>query len=268
LLTAVFKNIHVNNWIELLQHVEPITFTPIFERVANKKDVYTINHVLEILKSLSLLSSPSLDSFFQNHINNIPSYLATIQLSKLKDVAGDENVTRKDTIKSILKKVIELSHYKEKDTDWIKDTVEVITNSLSRNYVNSVLVVIVSNEKGVLAKKILQICISNLVDRTAVKPTPPSDWKRSMPDTKNDIEIWNILKPFLESADTQFFEYKKGQSYRSQMESAIARVTIDLKMETIKKSSPHVLKITKTQAAYKRALKNWEEDVAILQNLR
>lgn len=96
---------------------------------------------------------------------------------------------------------------------------------------------------------------------------PPIDWKRDVPDTKNDIEIWHILKPFLESADTQVFEYRKAQLYRSQMESAIARVTIDLKMETIKKSSPHVLKITKTQAAYERALKNWQEDMAILEKI-
>ena len=52
------------------------------------------------------------------------------------------------------------------------------------------------------------------------------------------------------------------------MESAIARVTSDFKMETIKKSAPHVLKITKTQAAYEPVLKNWTEDVAILQILR
>ena len=197
--------------------------------------------------------------------------MASIKLSKLKDenrYVEDENATRKDTIKAILKKVIELSHYKEKDANWIKNTVEVITKSLSRSYVNSVLVVIVSNENGVLAKEIRQICISNLTDRTAVKPTPPADWKRDMPDTKSDVEIWNILKPFVESADTQVFEYRKAQSYRSQMESAIARVTMDFKMETIRKSSPHVLKITKTQATYERALKNWKEDVAILQTLR
>jgi hypothetical protein len=302
LLAAVFKNIQVNNWIELLQHFAPQIFTRIFERAASKNDIYTINHVLEILKSLSTAPKPPkgaltadlstalskgegengfkpplgvwgpfLDKFFQHHVNHIPAWLATIQLSKLRDedryAAGDESPARKDIIKAILKKVVELSRYKEKDADWIKDTVKVVTKSLPRNYVNNVLVAIVSNEKGLLAKEIRQICISDLTDRTAVKPTPPADWKRDMPDTKSDLEIWNILKPFIESADTQVFEYKKAQAYRSQMESAIARVTIDLKMETIKKSSPQVLKITKTQAAYQRALKNWEDDVAILQTL-
>lgn len=270
LLTTVFKNIHVTNWTALLQRFEPKIFTPIFERVANRNDVYCINHVLEILKSLCSGPASSLDTFLQRHIHHIPTYLENIRLSKLKDenrYVEDKNATRKNTIIAILKKVIELSQNKEKDTDWINRTVEIITKSLPRNYVNNVLIIILQNKKGILAKKIEHICVMNLTKRTAVKPAPPSNWKRNLPNTKSDVEVWHILKPFLESADTQVFEYRKAQSYRSQMESAIARVTIDLKMETIKKSSPHVLKITKTQAAYELSLKNWQEDVAILEIL-
>ncbi len=271
LLSAVFKNIHVNNWIELLQYFDCNIFTCIFERVACKSDIGSVNHILEILKALSFVFPQSVEDFFQYHVNYIPTYLDTIELSKLKEeykYAEDDNVARKGTVTAILKKVIDLSHYKEKDANWMKNTVGVIAKSLSRNYVNSVLAVIVSNEKGVLAEAIRQICISNLTDRTAVKPTPEPDWRRDMPDTKNDREIWSILKSFIESADTQVFEYRKAQSYRSEMESAISRVTIDFKIETIKKSSPHVLRITKTQAAYERALKHWKEDMTILQTLR
>jgi hypothetical protein len=272
LLIAVFKDIQITNWIELLQHFDPIIFTRIFESVTRKGDANTTNHVLEILKSLGSLSKASTGEFFRNHIDHIPLYLGSIQLSKLQGenryALEGEKATRKDLIKTILKKVIELSYYKEKDTEWIKKTLDVISKSLSRDYVNTVLVTIISNQKGLLANGIRQICISYLADRTAVKPTPPPDWKREMPDTKQDLEIWSILKPFIESPDTQVFEYKKAQAYRSQMESAIARVTIDLKMETIKKSSPQVLKLTKTQAALERSLKNWKEDVAILETLQ
>lgn len=270
LLTAVFKNIHVNNWIELLQHFEPKIFTPTFERVANSDNVYSLNHVLLILQSLPFGSSLSLDAFFQHHVQYIPTYLENIQLSKLKDenrYGEGENTPRKKMITAVLEKVIELSEYKGKDAEWINRTVEIITKSLTRNYVNKVLIHVVFNKTGTLAKKIQQICVSNLKDRTSVKPMPPSDWKREVPDTKNDFGIWNILKPFLESPDVQVFEYKKAQSYRSQMESAIARVKVDLKMETIAKGTPHVLKITKTQAAYERLLKNWREDMAILETL-
>ena len=52
------------------------------------------------------------------------------------------------------------------------------------------------------------------------------------------------------------------------MEYAIKSVTIDLKMETIRKGSPHTLRLTKTQAAYERSLKKWEVDVELLKRLR
>jgi hypothetical protein len=35
-------------------------------------------------------------------------------------------------------------------------------------------------------------------------------------------------------------------------------------METIKKGSPHVLKLTKNQAAYEKDLAKWHVDVALL----
>ncbi|MCF8251474.1 MAG: hypothetical protein K9J37_16290, partial [Saprospiraceae bacterium] len=48
------------------------------------------------------------------------------------------------------------------------------------------------------------------------------------------------------------------------MAAAIGRETIDLSMETVRKGSPHTLKLTKTQAAYLLALKHWEEDMVLL----
>lgn len=272
MLAVVFKNIQAQNWIELLQQYDPKIFTPIYERVANRDDVYSINHILEILRLLCSIHSPSLELevFCQHHIQHIPNYLAHTQLFKIQETDSnvfDRKISRKETIISILEKVIELSYYKETDQIWINSTLEIITKSLSRTYVNKVLAVIIQNKKGLLAKKIKQICVINLNERTAVKPTPPVNWKREVPDTKNDKEIWMILTPFLESTDTLVFEYKKGESYRNQMQTAIVNVTIDLKMETIKKGSPHILKITKTQGAYDLALKNWREDLEILETL-
>jgi hypothetical protein len=58
--------------------------------------------------------------------------------------------------------------------------------------------------------------------------------------------------------------YAKVQSDRSAMESAIRNVTIDLDMETIRKGSPHTLKLTKNQANYNREMVLWNKDVALL----
>ncbi len=87
------------------------------------------------------------------------------------------------------------------------------------------------------------------------------------PKSKHNKEIWEILHPFLSSPTQQVFEYRKSEQYRSEMERAIRYQEMDLKMETIKKGTPHTLKITKTQAAYERALKEWKEDVALLKRL-
>jgi hypothetical protein len=47
------------------------------------------------------------------------------------------------------------------------------------------------------------------------------------------------------------------------MEAAIKRVTINLKIETIRKGSPHTLRITKTQAAYEK-FAEWKKDAELL----
>ena len=52
------------------------------------------------------------------------------------------------------------------------------------------------------------------------------------------------------------------------MEHIISSVTIDLKMETIRKGSPHTLRLTKTKAAYFRAMKKWHEDVSLLDKVK
>lgn len=54
---------------------------------------------------------------------------------------------------------------------------------------------------------------------------------------------------------------------RERMEQAIRGETIDLSMETIRKGSPHTLRLTKTQAAFRLSMKEWEEDVNLLKTI-
>jgi hypothetical protein len=51
------------------------------------------------------------------------------------------------------------------------------------------------------------------------------------------------------------------------MESEVRSVTIDLRLETIKKGSPHTLRLTKTQDAYERELAKWKIDVGLLEKV-
>ncbi len=270
LLNCIFKNIAVKNWVELVQQYEPKLITLIVEKVANRGEINCINHILEILENLDNNSSPTLDDFAKHHLNLIPKTLEQIQLSNLNEThnyLAAEKKSRKETICAILEKVVKLSQNKENDKEWITRTLGITTVALTRNYVNDVLLVVSMRQNNLLAKEIKNICVQDLIERTKTKPSPPVDWKRKVPDTKDYKEVWKILSPFLESADVQVFDYKKGQAYRSEMKSAIANVSIDLSTETIAKGSPHILRLTKTQASYERALKNWQKDVAILESL-
>ena len=56
-----------------------------------------------------------------------------------------------------------------------------------------------------------------------------------MPLETHHKREWEILKLFLESPSQEIFEYRKPQKDRTDLENAIRCVTIDLKMQTIKK---------------------------------
>jgi hypothetical protein len=75
------------------------------------------------------------------------------------------------------------------------------------------------------------------------------------------------LKEFLESPYQQVFDYRVNQQERNEMEHAINSVVVDLQTETIRKGSPHTLRITKTQASYHRQMKDWNEDVKLLEKI-
>ena len=268
LLTTVFRWISPANWDALAQQFEFQLFTSIFDRVGKKNDVYEVNHLLGVIICLNPSYSTAFVEFILQQIDRVPIYLNRIELSKLEDRYTDGD-TRKETIISILEKIILLSSYKKQDSDWMDAMLKIITKSQPRDYVNNVLAPVSMKQKGILSDKIKQVCVSNLNERILIKPTPPPTWERSIPkaNSKQEAEVWNILGPFLESADIQVFEYKKAQAYRSEMEGVIRRAIIDLEVETISKGSPHILRLTKTQAAYKQALKKWKKDVAILEML-
>jgi hypothetical protein len=115
-----------------------------------------------------------------------------------------------------------------------------------------------------LAGDLRRACREDLQIRTAVKPTPPPDWKRKTPSDWMYKQEWDILRPFLSSPTQQVFDYRAAESSRKQMEYAIRSATIDLQTDTITSGRPYTLRLTKTQAAYERALREWGEDVGLL----
>jgi hypothetical protein len=88
-----------------------------------------------------------------------------------------------------------------------------------------------------------------------------------VPDAPRYAGQWKLLAEFLQSPVLQVYDYRKNQQERDLLENAIRHVDIDLATETIKKGSPHTLRLTKTQATYQRQLKQWNEDAALLKKV-
>ncbi len=275
-LPAVFKHIAVEAWLPLIQAYDPAVFNSIYQKAADTNDVYLIRHLTEVLTALDELSSPEVKAFVADQAGQLPDYLRKAELHKLEAVsyfspAVEYGQKRQEAATAIVENILALSPHKEGDPNWIEAMLERITQPLPRAYANRVLAPILLSGKyssRPLAQKLSDICIRDLQARTKVKPTPPPDWKRPTPQSKHHQHLFDILHPFLSSPTQRVFDYVRNQSERSEMERAINSVDIDLKMETIQKGRPYTLRLTKTQAAYERKLKEWGEDVALLEQLR
>ncbi|MCB0598749.1 MAG: 2OG-Fe(II) oxygenase [Lewinellaceae bacterium] len=277
LLPAVFENISVESWVELIQAYAPAAFHPVFQKAADTDDVSAIRHLLDVLRALDERGSPGLPPFVLHQARQLPKYLRKAKLQELEtgDFAyrylfKDQKEKRISAAAAVVENILALSPHLEQDAGWIKSIMERIAVPLPRAYANEVLAPILLSGKyksSVLGRALYDVCLKDLNDRTAVKPSPPPDWKREVPKTEHYKNLWEILRPFLSSPTRQVYDYRQNESYRSEMERAIKSVEVDLKMETIKSGRPYTLRLTKTQAAYERKLREWEEDVALLGRL-
>jgi 2OG-Fe(II) oxygenase superfamily len=259
LLAFHFKNISVNQWISLFGTYKIEHFEKVFENVISQQKVSLVKHLTDILLALRDADARKFISFIDKYIEQIPEILKYLKLSDEK---------KHDNVSVMVSNVIKLSIDKNEDESWIRDTKIAFTRVLNRKYVNETLVGTIFRDKLTnwhLAKELLLRCGEDLSNRVDNKPQPPENWTRAIPDGgKYYQKEWNILAEFLASPTQQVFMYAKVQSDRSAMESAIRNVTIDLDMETIRKGSPHTLKLTKNQANYDREMVLWNKDVALL----
>jgi hypothetical protein len=236
----------------------PGTFTKtIDELVTHQLERPVFEHYLSLLNLL--VHHPELNKWAISQVKTIPTLLS---LLIEKENAG-KSVVKKETWKTLL----ELEKAFPQSTSWVTEMTNLITTYKQRNYINDVLVaeIIISKQKTPLALSVMKVCEADLQHRVDNKPLYPENWTRTLPDTKCDAKQWAILASFLQSPTEMVFDFRKNQSERSRLERAIQDVRIDLKTETIRKGSPHTLRITKTVADYQRQLRQWEDDVVLLE---
>ena len=260
LLVQTFSGIDAAHWLALFHAFDASIFKGIFKQAGKSNTVKTLNHFTNIL--LQMIDFDKFEPFLSNQVELLPTYLKDSELTDKES---------KEAVKSIFANILSLSPAKNEDETWLKETTDGFVKTLSRGFVNDVLVdTLLSSSRYRhlnLAKQVAQVCKQHLIERTLVKPQPPADWSREVPKENYRKAYWDILTPFLQSPTQQVFDFARPQAARSEMEYAINHVTIDLKMETIKKGSPHTLRLTKTQAAYDKQLAKWQIDMGLLRKI-
>jgi hypothetical protein len=271
-LDKTFRHIDAPAWTELLRHYRPALFEGLFQKAADRKDIFTTLRLLEVLSALDVLAlSAEQKAFLEGQIQQIPDYLNGLELHNIEKPGAlyrSIDTERPEATRSIVEHVLNLSPHGETDHNWMGQTLSVLTTPLPRKYANKILVKLLLSDspatQTTLGVALRNVCITDLQARVAAKPTPPPDWRRAVPTSKTYADEWKILRAFLESPTLTTFDYRAAQGYRSQMESAIKYNNLDLRMETIRKGTPHTLRLTKTQAAYEREMEKWEKDVELL----
>lgn len=254
-----FTKIDTAYWIKLIHFYTAETTEKIFGLVTQDISLLVVEQLLSVLRALS--ATGKFEHLLVSQIENLPRYFSELSINAAKKTLPLSGTALLD--------LFWIEKELPQDEAWINRIAEILTRDQERNYVNHVLIpqLLALTERTVLAHKILLTCRQYLQERVTNKPQPPADWSRQVPDATYDKKQWQILKAFLESPTEQVFDYRKNQSERNDLENAITHAVIDLKTETIKKGSPHTLRITKTQAAYNRELKSWNEDLELLNKI-
>ena len=273
-ISAAISFIEEPVFIKLIKHYDPQLFAPVFQQASKTYDLQVIDHLLGILLGLKNETKNHLRTFFKKQCKQIPAYIGKIKLTRTKNTGTYHSLNeknRKTTIANILNKLLLISSSFAPTKGWIENIFLQCTTKMSREYIHEVLspeLLKVENKEAELFIKLHGICTKNLEQRTQLKPSPPKTWKRSIPRSKSDEDVWDLLADFMKSPTQKVFNYTKNESYRSRVEWAIKNATVDLKTETIRKGRPYTLKITKTQTAYRLALRHWKEDIKLLSQLK
>ncbi len=255
-----FRRIDDAHWLKLIAFFPAETTEKIFSLITRNVTPPVLGHILSVLR-LVLTSGQNAD-LIKTQISKLPHYLGEVSKNR-----ADE----KHTVNSkILTDLFYLESQMPQDEVWVNNVAEIISGYNQRNYINHILTpeIIALPVMTAVARKALLVCKKNVEYRVNNQPQLLPDWSREVPVvTTGDKKQWQLLKDFLESPHQQVFDYRAKQNERTEMEQAISHVVIDLKIETIRKGSPHILRMTKTHAAYHRQMKDWNEDVLLLEKI-
>jgi hypothetical protein len=276
-LFLIFRNISIPAWIRLMDAYPADMFKPLWKAVGRAGKAGPTSYLLEILRALEAVQSDDLSDFVQHQVERLPKYLSNIRFA-MPEIRKDENYhlvnvfpKRQLKIQGILEHTIHCCQHADQPQKWANKIVESVEQYLTPGFVQEDLapVLLLPNlPNNPLAQELAKLAMADLKIRTATAPEPPANWTLPVPKVRQHKHIWEILRPFMESPTQTVFEYRQAQGARSNMETAIQFASADLEMETIRKGSPHTLKLTKNRASYDQVMHEFNADVVLLANLK
>jgi hypothetical protein len=256
LMEKFFAQTDAAHWKALVKKHGAERYDRVFEWAGSKGEGVILRHLLKILRAFE---KAGMGEFVRRQLLRLPAGLEAAKLHS-------PGKTPVKTITGILEDLLALSHHCEKDEAWMERIKKALCENLSRTYVNDALAPALTAKgcpRNRLYAALREACLADLEKRTAVKPQPPADWRRKTPKSIGYQHVWDMLAPFLNSTTETVFDYPANQNKRDEVENALRSANVDLRTETIRRGSPHTLRLIKTQASYERALKEWEEDMGV-----
>lgn len=256
-LQFFFTKIDVAHWVKLFQFLPAENTTEVFKTIATAITLPVLEKLPAVINALA--ANSDLQHFAKKQMVLLPDYFKALY-----------DITQERINAATLADLFVIAQNLSPAKAWTTEIAELLTANLQRQYVHSKLApqLLLVKEKSELTDKLLHSCRQYLQQLASNEPQPPANWSRSLPDTTDNKKEWKLLKNFLESPDEKIFDYRKNQNERSALESAIKNAVVDLKTETIRKGSPHTLRITKTLDDYQRQMKDWKADVVLLEKVK
>lgn len=279
-LFLIFRNISIPAWIRLMDAYPADMFKPLWKAVGRAGKAGPTSYLLEILRALEAVKSDDLSDFVQHQVERLPKYLGHIRFAMPDRIKEGQNysynlfVRQRNPqlkIQAILEHTIHFCQHADQPQKWANKIVESVEQYLTPGFVQEDLAPVLllpDLPNNQLVQALAKLATTDLEIRTATAPEPPANWTLPVPKVRQHKHIWEILRPFMESPTQTVFEYRQAQGARSNMETAIQFASADLDMETIRKGSPHTLKLTKNRASYDQAMHEFNEDVLLLANLK
>ena len=257
ILFRKIANIDPEKWITLFMKFPDFNFGFLL----NEEQLSKIKNLITFIKVCSYLE----DDSFSEIVNSFSKLLLSVlEKMNLSDKKRTDNIAFLDTLIVFSERFIA-------NEEWIDRIAGLVTKNLNREFVNDILIKTILDFpriQNTLGTRILSIAINDLEIRVNNEPQYPKDWTKEVPKNTNYKAEWDILASFLQSPTETIFDYRAVQNLRSRMESAIANVTIDLDKETIRKGSPHILRLTKNTKQYHLEMKLWKQDCELLKEVK